>query len=136
MSSSAQKCPWQTLRKAVLSILNLNRLVQGKSGDKRMETTHLSGAEDSFDPLERKVLKEEEIRVKETDTAGISDSSKHSFDVEAGENHGDNLSYSVTRKDLRELLLCKDGEYGLEALAMAGIHYNPDVLYLLVYTFG
>ncbi|CAM6129743.1 unnamed protein product [Calypogeia fissa] len=46
------------------------------------------------------------------------------------------LDYLVSEPELNDLLLSKDGEYKLDALAMATLHGNVDIVALLVYALG
>ncbi|CAM6083922.1 unnamed protein product [Calypogeia fissa] len=56
------------------------------------------------------------------------------------EREGKNLSttsgHSLPNNDLRELLLAKDAEFGLQPIVMAGFHMNVNVLVLLGYAYG
>ncbi|CAM6081602.1 unnamed protein product [Calypogeia fissa] len=56
------------------------------------------------------------------------------------ERDGKNLSTtsgdSLPNNDLRELLLAKDGEFGLQPIVMAGFYMNVNVMVLLGYAYG
>ncbi|CAM6081604.1 unnamed protein product [Calypogeia fissa] len=60
--------------------------------------------------------------------------------VNSEERDGKNLRTtsgdSLPNNDLRELLLAKDGEFGLQPIVMAGFHMNVNVLVLLGYAYA
>ncbi|CAM6103581.1 unnamed protein product [Calypogeia fissa] len=52
------------------------------------------------------------------------------------ESRAGGLDYLVSERELQDLLLSQDGEYKLDALAMAALQGNVDIVALLVYALG